>query len=241
MYGPAPLMLSGVLWVGYLVAQRMAGTPTALAFLQESPLRPGTRLTYYWEHSDGARGIVQYRFEDAGEPMVRILADAQIVGDRPEVYKGIDVGTFDVRSGLLDGASSPWELGGHPAQRAGEHLALYGPRGASVGSPYINEWTVRGRERFRDTWDAWKVHDSESTATRYFDTATGVYVGRRLVGVGYTVDEWLVEATGPGGGTGPGPGVAFHPGRDRCRLPRPVVRARPPGAGTPRIRGASRD
>jgi hypothetical protein len=76
----------------------------------------------------------------------------------------------------------------------------------------MNDWPARSRERFRDTWDCWKVHDTQSTADLFFDTKSGVLVGRRFTGMGYVVTEWLVEAHGVAGvRNGPPAGRDFPP------------------------------
>ena len=51
-------------------------------------------------------------------------------------------------------------------------------------------------ELYQGSWLAWKVHDNYTTSDLYYDHETGVYVGRRLQGVGYSVIEWLVASKG---------------------------------------------
>ena len=43
-----------------------------------------------------------------------------------------------------------------------------------IGSTYVNEWTVRGSEIWKEKWTAWKVHDDESTRDLYYDAKNGV-------------------------------------------------------------------
>lgn len=207
----AALLLSGTLWLGYMVLERTVGNPAGLSLMQSAPIGPGAELTYYWEHTDGARGLTVYSFEAVGEEEARLIATTELVGDVNAGISRQEIGVFERGSGEMTSISRAWVPSGVPLQAVGEHVSLYGPRSAHKGGSYINGWPVRGVARHRDTWDAYKVHDPDSTSTLFFDSATGIYVGRRLVGVGFVLDEWLVRSRGIEGLTdGPEPRAQFE-------------------------------
>src|SRR5262245_58222708 len=161
----------------------------------DSPLLAGTTLTYFWENTDGPAGLATYKFAAQGSGQLHVSAEYARSGDWGVSRTKGAVGVMDAKSGAIlrgDGEEGGFEL----RERAGRHTRFFGPKSGSLNSAYVNDWPVRGETRFKDTWNCWLVVDPESTSELYYDKTTGVLVGRKFAGVGYTVTEWLSGATG---------------------------------------------
>jgi len=186
-------LLAGGGWLTYL----MWPGDRANSILSNSavPITPGAKLTYYWENSDGPAGTVTYSFTDDGPGRAGVLAEYRHAGDWGISASRGTVGVLDLTSGIVLRADGE-EAGIRLAEKAGRHTRFFGPRRGSTNSTYLNDWSVRGDLRFRKTWDAWRVVDPDTSTELYYDKATGVLVGRKFVGVGFTVTEWLTEAPG---------------------------------------------
>ncbi len=161
----------------------------------DSPLVAGTTLTYYWENTDGPAGLATYRFAAQGSGRLHVTAEYARAGDWGVSRTKGAVALMDAKSGAV--VRGDGEEGGlNQRERAGRHTRFFGPKSGSLNSAYVNEWPVRGETRFKDTWNCWLVIDPETTAELYYDKATGVLVGRKFAGVGYTITEWLSGVSG---------------------------------------------
>ena len=161
----------------------------------DSPILAGTTLSYFWENTDGPAGLATYRFAAQGSGQLQVTAEYARASDGGVAkFKGT-VSLMDAKSGAVlrgDGEEGGFDL----RERAGTHTRFFGPKKGSLNSSYVNDWPVRGETRFKGTWDCWLVVDPETTAELYYDKATGVLVGRKFSGIGYTVTEWLSGASG---------------------------------------------
>jgi hypothetical protein len=191
----AALLMCGTLYGGWLVYAHVAGNPNGFTFAQTAPIQPGAELGYVWQHTDGEIGLSIYRFSDAGDGQILVTCTTETLGENAGVTTQT-VGTFSGSSGIYESVNRAWLSTGTPQQAEGQHTIFYGPTSASKGDTYLNDWPCRGETRWHDTWNVWKVHDKYTTSTLHYDQDTGIYTGRRLVGIGYVVEEVLVYAKG---------------------------------------------
>ena len=123
------------------------------------------------------------------------------------------MGVFDTVTGDFTSVGSAWGTGIYVDGRRGEHVPFYGSSSAVVGATYINDWIVRGTERWQVGAPAWRVQmvDAErASAELLYDAKSGVLVGGRFNGVGYKVSEKLVFARDVNGVQRcPGPSMDF--------------------------------
>lgn len=209
--------LCGAAYAGGKLFERWRAAPNAAALTASCPVSDGSTLTYFWENTDGMAGRTTYRFTGRPDGLLRVNASVEIAGHG--VSSGDEpVGVFDPDTGVFVDAVQAWGNGVHYDGVKGEHVAFFGPRKSAIGATYVNDWSVRGSERWQNAWACWKVHDQESTRDLYFDTKTGLLVGSRFVGVGFVVTAWLTEAHNVRGvGACPPPNRNFdvEPGDDR--------------------------
>jgi hypothetical protein len=193
--GGAALLAAGgwltyLMWPGDRANSMLSGAA--------APFAPGAKLTYYWESTDGPAGTVTYSFTDGGQGQAAIVAEYRRAGDWGVTESRGPVGLLDLKSGTLLRADGE-EAGIRLAEQSGRHTRFFGPKRSSTNSTYLNDWSVRSEARFRETWVTWRVIDPETSTELYYDKATGVLVGRKFVGVGFTVTEWLTAVQGVAG------------------------------------------
>jgi hypothetical protein len=193
--GGAALLAAGA-WITYAVWPG----DRANSFVSGSaaPFGPGTTLTYYWENTDGPAGTATYTFAEDASGRAAVTAAYRHAGDLGITSSRGTVGVVDLKSGAVVRADGE-EAGIRLEEKAGRHTRFYGPKRGSTNSTYLNDWQVRGETRFRGAWDTWRVVDPDTSTELYYDKATGMLVGRKFSGVGFTVTEWLTEAKGVAG------------------------------------------
>jgi hypothetical protein len=161
----------------------------------DSPLSAGTTLTYFWENTDGPAGLATFKFTASRDGLLQVNAEYARTGEWGVSRTSGVVALMDARSGVLSRGEP--EAGGFDLHEMPSlHTRFFGPKRASLNSSYVNEWPVRAELRFKDKWDCWVVVHPETTAELYYDKASGVLVGRKFAGIGFTVTEWLSGATG---------------------------------------------
>jgi hypothetical protein len=207
----ATVLLCGVAWGATRAFAYMAGGGSASAAFVNCPVKDGSRLTYFWEHTDGGGGLTTYSFTAVPGGNLRVLAH-QRSSERPEFCSpGEELGVMNPATGRFVSVGPAWGDGTSFAGRVDEHVAFFGPKKASVGSAYLNDWAVRGSERWCDAWSAWRVQYTDETrasADYYYDARTGILVGRKFAGVGFKVTTWLVAARDVAGAV-PGPRPSY--------------------------------
>ncbi|MCG3134718.1 MAG: hypothetical protein HMLKMBBP_02069 [Planctomycetes bacterium] len=174
----------------------------AAAIMAKCPIRPGARLAYWWESTDGMCGVTTYGFEPADGGKLRVVAVVRLASESGRAGPAEELGLFDPSTGVFTSAGTAWGSGVHFDGRKGEHVPFYGPLKANMGSAYVNQWPVKSMERWKDRWAAWRVEQSgpdRATQSLFFDSKSGVLVGHRQPGIGYVVTGWLVGATGVAG------------------------------------------
>ncbi|MCE9637955.1 MAG: hypothetical protein K8T90_19820 [Planctomycetes bacterium] len=191
--------LAGAAWAAGRAYESMASGASAGRGTR-CPIGDGAHLTYFWENTDGMAGLTSYRFAGQADGTMRVTASTRIAGQSGAPIDEI-VGIFDPDTGVFTDAVPSWGQGVHYDGKVGRHVSFYGPKRASIGSTYVNDWSVRGAERWQATWAAFKVHDDQSTTDYYFDSASGVLVGSSFKGVGFVVTEWLVDSEHVAGAT----------------------------------------
>ena len=191
--GVSLLALCGAAWGAGKVFERYRASPNSGSFGLQCPLGDGSKLTYFWEHTDGMAGLTEYAFSSQADGTMRVTATTKLAG-RPGEGSVETVGIFDPDTGVFTEAVPVWGQGVHYDGRTGQHVPFFGPKRASLGSTYINDWSIRSSERWQGAWACWKVHQDASTLDLYFDTKTGVLVGSSFGGVGFKITAWLVEA-----------------------------------------------
>lgn len=207
--GAAALLMCGVVWGAATLLRANGGRFGATAMLETCPVRNGSSLTYFWEHTDGGAGLTTYTFLGLPDGTLRVKAVTRWP-DRSLPPTSDDVGVFDPASGAWLSAPRMGDGGGTIEGYPAEHVPFYGPKRASVGSTFVDDWPVRANVRWQDAWQAWKVTHPRTTAELYFDAASGVLVGRRMGGVGFVSTQWLVAAQNvPGVTPGPAPTYDF--------------------------------
>lgn len=185
--------LGGAAWGAGVLVQRAIANPNASSFGAKCPVGDGSSLTYFWENTDGLAGLTEYTFDGQPDGTLRVSAVTRIAGDSGGPSSET-VGIFDPDTGVFTDAVSSWGQGVRHDGRKGRHVAFYGPKSASVGTSYVNDWVVKEPARWRSVWSTWRVHDDESTTDRFYDTRSGVLVGSSFKGVGFVVTEWLVAS-----------------------------------------------
>jgi hypothetical protein len=189
--GGAVLLLGG----GWATMAMWRSASEVSSSRADSPIAAGATLTYFWENTDGPAGLATYRFAPLKDGLVQVNAEFARTGEWGVSRTTGVAAVMDAKSGAVSRGDGE-ETGFGLREMPGRHTRFFGPRRASVNSSYVNEWPVRAETRFKDTWDCWVVVDPETTAELYYDKATGVLVGRRFSGIGYTVTEWLSGASG---------------------------------------------
>lgn len=170
----------------------------------ECPLPRGSKLTYFWQHTDGMAGLSTFDFYGVDDETLRVRVSSVTAGDFDSGPTTSIVGEIDSTSGLMTQSETfrQWGTLIHPTP--GIHNWFYGPKDVDEGDDFVNGWEVRSEVVYRDTWDAVRVHDPVSTTDFYYDRRTGVLVGRVFKGVGFSISEYLVSAQGvPGLRNGP--------------------------------------
>ncbi len=205
-------LLCGAAWgVSRAFATMAAGSAGSL--MTKSPVKDGSRLTYFWQNTDGAAGLTTYCFDAAAGGKLRVSAVVRLANSPDFCAAPEDLGVMDPATGTFVSAAQTWGPGVSHEGRRGEHVPFYGPTKASVGATYLNEWLVRGSDRWRGAWQTWRVQYTDPvrpSADLYFDTRSGVLVGRKYGGMGFVVTEWLVAAKNVAGVTaGPPPEYDF--------------------------------
>ncbi len=193
--GGALLLVAGgwltyLMWPGDRANAALSGGP--------GPVVPGVELTYFWESTDGPAGLATYTFEEQGADRMTIVAGYKRAGDWGVSSSKGSVGVVDRKNGvLLRGDGEESGIGLHEKQ--GRHSRFWGPKRGSLNATYLNDWSIRGDLLYKGRWHAWRVIEPETSAELYYDKTTGVLVGRKITGVGFTVTEWLTSAKGLAG------------------------------------------
>jgi len=184
------------------------GTFTAPRF----PAPRGGQLTYYWESTDGPAGLVTYEFQPQPDGTVTVTIVTRRPEEPPEEAYRAPVGTVNTTTAMWISAE-PVFVGDERLPIAADmDVMLYGPLEGNVGSPYVAGWSVKELTTWQNQWDVYRVIDDMSGDV-FYDTRTGVLVGRRWNGVGVQVEEWLVSHDGiPGLGACPPPNRRFPGG-----------------------------
>ncbi len=184
------LLVAGGAWGTYTLASSVGrgssiGAPAC-------PIRSGGTMTYFFENSDGPAGLITYHFDELSDGNMRVRAATLMAGADTADVLTEDVGIFDPDDGIWISASRSTFSDMRLPAREGDQVPFYGPRNGVVGRSYINTWMVRGEQRWQDSWDTYRVLDDDSTEC-YYDSETGVLVGRRFAGIGYEITEWLTD------------------------------------------------
>lgn len=205
-------LLCGAAW-GVSKAFSTMAAGSAGSLMTKSPVKDGSRLTYFWQNTDGAAGLTTYCFDAAAGGKLRVSAVVRLANSPDRCAAPEDLGVMDPLTGTFVSAAQTWGPGVSHEGRRGEHVPFYGPTKAAVGATYLNEWLVRGADRWRGAWQTWRVQYTDPvrpSADLYFDTRSGVLVGRKYGGMGFVVTEWLVAAKNVAGVTaGPPPEYDF--------------------------------
>lgn len=212
--GGAAVLVCGVAWAGSKLIDLRSGGLAAGSLLEKCPLKDGSRLTYFWDHTDGGAGLTEYTFHTAPGGGLRVKATTRFAGRANEPMTE-EVGTFDPATGLWTEAMRLGNDGGTIEGAPGEHVPFYGPKRSAVGSTFVDDWVVRESVRWQGAWTSWKLIHPRTTAEFYFDSNTGLLVGRRMPGIGWTSTSWLVGAQNvPGARPGPAPPYDFSGASD---------------------------
>lgn len=189
--GGAVLLLGG----GWATMAMWRSASEASPTRGDSPLAAGVTLAYFWENTDGPAGLSTYRFSGGKDGQLQVSGEYARIGEWGVSRTTGTAAVLDAKSGAVvhgDGEETAFDL----HELTGRHTRFFGPRKASVNSSYVNEWPVRAETRFKDTWNCWVVVEPATTAELYYDKASGILVGRKFSGIGYSITEWLSGATG---------------------------------------------
>jgi hypothetical protein len=215
--GVGALAATAVLCLGAWGATKawtlVGGSANAASLLAKCPVKPGSRLTYFWESTDGGGRLMTYCFEELPDGKLRVTATVRTTENPEDPSAPEDLGVMDPANGEFTRVDAEYGTDAEFGGRKGEHVAFYGPVRTSVGSTFVNEWPVRGAGPWLDAWDAWKVEavdPQRASAVHYYDQKSGVLVGRFFAGVGFQTKTWLVAVRGVAGvSAGPPPSYTF--------------------------------
>jgi hypothetical protein len=215
--GVGALAATAMLCLGAWGATRawtfVGGSANAASLMAKCPMKPGSRLTYFWETTDGGGRLTTYCFEGLPDGKLRVTATVRTTENPEFPSTAEELGVMDPANGVFTSVGPAFGAGGDFEGRKGEHVAFYGPVRTSIGSTFVNAWPVRGADRWMDAWNAWKVDavdPQRASADHFYDQKSGVLVGRFFAGVGFQTKTWLVAVRDVAGATaGPPPSYPF--------------------------------